>query len=254
MGGGSATAIRLFNDDEIAELSDVVAAVIGTSELLARALVRDFQQRAVERNAARASVQESALFEEVSGPVQPLTPERALDYFLRLVPRLGADPKRFGPDKRRQAFTLAAATDDQLLKTVQGIIADRVEKGETIRAAPKEIAAVLDQVGVSQRNPQYAEMVFRTNTMDSYNQGLQDELNDPDVQDTFPVWKYAAITDARARPHHAARNGRYYSTSVPFVAVRGDGIEDAANCRCTAIPVDKWEWSRLRKQGARLSI
>lgn len=166
---------------------------------------------------------------------------------------LGGDPLRVTDDLRRHAFTMAAATDRQLLDQVQAKLAERLQTGQGLRLAAREIDQLIDDLGVSQKNPQYAEMVVRTNLMDAYNQGAQDELSHPDVIDTFPVWRYANPVDGRSRPHHAARDGNYYPSSVPFVAVRGPGIEDAANCRCVPIPVDKWEWARLRAAGARIA-
>ena len=87
--------------------------------------------------------------------------------------------------------------------------------------------------------------------MDALGQGLQDELNQ--TQEVFPVWRYSNPCDSRSRPHHAARNGKYYPSSVPFVKVRGEGIEDAANDRCVQIPVDRWTWRELRAAGARIA-
>jgi hypothetical protein len=40
---------------------------------------------------------------------------------------------------------------------------------------------------------------------------------------------------------------------VSFVEVRGRGIEDAANCRCTSISVDRWDWAELKAGGARIA-
>jgi predicted double-glycine peptidase len=199
-------------------------------------------------------VRESVLREELtSAPVEPLPPEAAVSYFRGLVPTLGVDPQRFGQDQRRRAFTLAAATDQQLLGTVQGLIADRLKSGQQFRAAPGEIDQLLADAGVSPKNPQYSEMVFRTNMMDAYTTASDAERRDPDVIATFPVWKYSNPHDSRSRPTHAERNGWYYPADVPFVTVRGTGIEDAANCRCVPIPVDKWDWARLRAGGARIA-
>ncbi len=89
--------------------------------------------------------------------------------------------------------------------------------------------------------------------MDAYNTGAWEEMADPDVIGTFPVWVYSAVVDERSRPHHAARNGLYFPSSVSFVQVRGTSIGDAANCRCTFIPVSRWEWEALQAKGVRLA-
>ena len=237
---------RLFTDVELAELAEALAAVNSTSLLLGRSLVRDYAVR-IESGQAR----ESLLLEAVIGPVGPLTPESALQYFLNLVPTLGVDPLRFGADMRRHAFTLAVAADRTLLTDVQSIIGEIIRTGMVPSGTPRLIQDVLDVAGVSPRNPQYSEMVFRTNAMDAYNQGSWQEMTHPEVIETFPVWQYSAIVDERSRPHHAARDGLYYPASIPFVQVRGLGIADAANCRCTFIPISKYEWAVLQGRGVR---
>lgn len=180
----------------------------------------------------------------------PLAPEAALDFFRQLIPSLAVDPLRVFPDLRRATFTLAQATEQELLATVKQVILDRLQSGD-VGTGPAAVRAVLDQAGVSQGNPQYAETVFRTNAVSAYNQGVQDQL----VQEaeTFSVWKYSNPTDSRSRPEHAARDGRYYPASVPFNAVRGTDKKDVMNCRCTPIPIDKWTWEELQAKGAKLS-
>lgn len=369
-------------------MADALAAGRGTAALLARSLVRDL----LAREQAADQVQESIGGEVVSDlhealrgtPVDPLPPERAVEYFRSLVPSLGVDPQRFGELQRRQAFTLAASIDTALISRVQQVIGDYLEYGTHRPAAgqlgsrivryvahphagPEErlilvdprkldtdwqrdtsyhlptdakgaseirgrrenfekflatgdaveaprvllgadglpsfldgrhrfavlrdrdvshvgimvpadqatafqarygaatpspakpfsvrkaVDEVLARAGVSPANPAYAETVVRTNLLDSFNSAADEARMDPDVIDWFPVWEYSAIMDGRARPEHAARNGRYYPANVTFVSVRGTDIKDAANCRCTSIPVSKRQWARLRAAGARIA-
>ena len=192
---------------------------------------------------------ESLLHEAItSEPVPFLQPEKAVGYFRGLVPELGTDPQRFGQDMRRQAFTMAAAVDKEMLGRAQGLLAERLETGQGIRQAIGEVKQL-----VSDTTKAYAEMVVRTNLMDAYNQGSQEELADPDMQETFPVWRYANPVDTRSRPEHAERDGRYYPSSVPFTEVRGTDISEVANCRCVAIAIDRWEWQRLKETGAAIA-
>ncbi len=193
------------------------------------------------------------LLEDLSAPRSLLTPEAALEYFLSLVPTLGIDPQQFGVDMRRHAFTLAWATNQTLLDTVQAILRDVLETGQGVSSTPRLIADVFERAGVQVTNPQYAEMVMRTNMMDAYNQGLEDELRDPDVSETFPVWRYDAIVDSRSRQSHADRDGNYYPGTTAFRTIRGTSAFDVCNCRCVATPVDKWEWQQLQAKGARLA-
>ena len=178
-----------------------------------------------------------------------IVPESALDFFRALIPVAGVDPLRILPDLRRTAFTLAVSTDLELLKSVQDVIASFIEKGEVFDS-PRQIAAILDQAGVSPRNPQYAEAVFRTNTMDAYNQGLQDQLAAEAA--TFPAWQYSNPHDGRSRPEHAERNGKLYPTTRTFNSVRGTEAKDVINCRCVPIPIDKFELAERLAKGEQL--
>jgi hypothetical protein len=245
-------AKRLFNDDERQELADALAATLASGHLLGRSRVRE-RMRQLEQFGdeppATFSRRATQFLRFADEPIQPLAPEQALDYFTRLIPELGTDPRRFGAMMERQAFTLAVATEQTLLDKVQRTISEAILTGEP---GPRDVQKILDAAGVSPANPQYAEMVFRTNMMDSFNAGTTRELQDPAVQEYFPVWRYAAIVDDRSRLWHAIRNGQYYPSSVPFAEVRGEDISDVANCRCGQTPIDKFEWDKLKAAGATL--
>src|SRR5262245_24945772 len=189
-------------------------------------------------------------FARFQEPAPVLPPRQALQYFLRLEPLLGVDPYRFGADMERQAFTLAAATEETLLERIQAAIAERLESGE-VNEGPAAVQALLDAAGVSPANPGYADMVFRTNAVDAYNAGAWSEYQD--TAEEFPVWRYLNPEDSRSRPHHAARSGNFYSSSTSFNQVRGMDISDVANCRCSFEPIYRTEWAELKAAGARLS-
>jgi len=123
------------------------------------------------------------------------------------------------------------------------------------------VNAALDAAGVSPRNPQYADMVVRTNMMSAYNDGATAELQDQDVIDEFPVWLYLGIKDGRQGKDHEPKFGRYYPSSASFADVRGPRTASFAdvrgprtyNCRCTFAPIYRIEWQRLQAGGAKVS-
>ncbi len=213
----------------------------------------------VAESALHAAIQPGTIYlmEEELGDATPtpLHPEKALAYFKGLVPTLGVDPQRFGEAMRRRAFTLAAATEDTLLGSIQGYIADRLATGTGFSRAGKDIDAALDAAGVGPTQKGYGSMVFRTNAMDAYNTGADVERQDPDVIDTFPVWQYLGIPDGRERPAHRVHNDLYYPAEISFAEVRDEvkGEFDGYQCRCTSRPVSKWEWRRLYLDGARIA-
>jgi hypothetical protein len=243
---------RLFNDDERAELAETLGATVATAHLLGRARVRErmrgvqaFGGDAEGAPRSRYSLRPTRFARFADAPVRPLPPVAALNYFQSLVPELSGDPKRFGEAMERQAFTLAAATDDILLRKVKVTLADALAGGTS---SGIDVALILEAAGVSPRNPQYAEMVYRTNMMDAFNTGASRELQDPDVAEAFPVWRYVGIRDGRQGKDHEPQFDRYYPNSRAFADVRGERV---FNCRCSFIPIDKFEWERLQARGAR---
>lgn len=184
-------------------------------------------------------------------PFQP--PEEAVKYFRNLIPTLGNDPYRYGALLERHAFTLAVATDQTLLDKVKKVIADRLEgvagSAGRIGTATADIQDILDAAGVSTTNPQTAEMIFRTNMLDSMNHGQMAELQTPEMQEFFPVWQYMGIRDGRQGKDHEPKFDKYYPVSAAFADVRGPRVW---NCRCSILPLHKSAWADLQSRGARL--
>jgi SPP1 gp7 family putative phage head morphogenesis protein len=182
-------------------------------------------------------------------PVGPLQPDAALAFFRSLFPVLGTDPLRALPDWRRTAFILAGNIERDILTSVRDTIAARLASGDTTSGGVA-VQAVLDAAGVTSANPQRGETIFRTEAMGAYNQGLHDQLQAE--REFFPAWQYAAVTDNRARPWHAAKNGRLYASHVSFERVRGTTPNDTVNCRCTMIPIFKDDLAEMLAAGKRL--
>jgi hypothetical protein len=236
---------RLFSDDELLLLAEELATIRTTASLLARSVVAEKGEKARRAGVKESRAETGHLLE---GLLTPLVPEEALSFFRSLLPLLGLDP-HFLPNQRRTAFHLAVATDTELLSAVQDAIASRIESGE-VGSGPAAIDAILDAAGVSAANPQYSDMVFRTNYISSANQGYHDQLK-AEI-DVMPVWRYSNPSDSRSRPTHAERNGRYYPSTVTIDQIRGADISEVANCRCLPVGIDKWSWADLKAAGARV--
>lgn len=241
------SANRLFTDEEREQLGQMLAATNATAELLGRARIRkrlEQEGRYAEKFAEDAT--DFACFDDK--PLHPLSPRRALEWFRRLIPGLRPDPERF--EQQQQGFNLAVTTEETLLGRIKSIITRVLRTGEGVRAAPKMIEKILDNAGVTPKNPQYAEMCFRTNMMSAYNRGSHEEMQDPDVKDAFPVWRYVGIRDGRQGADHEPHFDRYYPNHVSFEEVRGPR---AYNCRCTSIPIFHKKWRELQQRGAQVA-
>jgi len=252
--GNPLKAKRLFNPAEQKQLAESLAATVATANLLGRSRIRlrfnqsqahydkhddgPFTQPAnrlfitgkVEKHA-----EEHVNFSDIptdftrfddpvtgQGDIKPMPPEKALEYFRRLVPGLMSDPSRlplFAAAQRRLGFQLAVTTDETLLGKVQDIIRKTLETGEG--KSVKDIQSLLDEAGVSPKNPSYVETaVYRTNIVDALNTGADEERQDPAIADWFPVFRYSGIRDGRQRPAHQVHFNKYYSNSLTFAEVR----------------------------------
>lgn len=223
--------LRLFDDNERKQLADALAKVNGTANLYGQARVHLLKERVEQQHRAGVTkFADTPLFVEKFAEPQakPLMPEAAAMYFNNLVPTLKLDTPRFGEGQRRKAFTLAAATDLQILNRVRAVIDRGLSEG-AVSSGPAAIDDILDGAGISVRNPQYSQMAFRTNMMDSYTTGTMDAMQDPDVADVFPCWQYLGIRDGRQGEDHEPHFDKLYPNDVPFAVVRGDR---PFNCRC----------------------
>lgn len=238
----------VLDDTATATLAGSLAAVTATAELLGRAGVREAAGRALTPSAFRQSGGTLSQFADLP-PGAVSSPEEALAYFTRLVPTLGVDPERFPGEQRRRAFTLAESTNQVLTERVQRAITEGLGESRSAADTVAVIRQAFEESGVSPRNPQYADMVFRTNAADSYQTGVYEEGRHPDVADLFPVWQYQIIDDHRTGDDHRPKGGRYYPADATFADVRGNR---PFNCRCSLRWVDFSEWDDLRSRGARV--
>ena len=252
-------ADRLFNDTERAEIADSIAATNVTAELLGRSRIR-LRLAKHSEPASKFSANDPTPFEVFADqPLRPLAPEKALEFFRLKVPLPGVVAADLTETMNRLAFTLAVNADAALLERVQAAIQGVLDSGNAVKATPRAItdllheAGVTETVGGTQVAGEYSSMLTRTNLMNSYNDGSQQEL--AEVATEFPWWRFVGIADGRQRPSHAAHFDKYYSSDVPFTSVRDsiDGMFSGFNCRCTMIPIYRSDVEKLQAGGVKLS-
>jgi SPP1 gp7 family putative phage head morphogenesis protein len=235
--GNVGSAAVLFSDDELADLAAGVGRVMTAADLLGRARVRRRAELAERREKGEAFAElPDDPFHDFAEPVPPLRPEAAVEWMRARVPTLDGGLDRYGGRLDRYATAQAIAADEVLLDKIRKAVIAELEGGGD---ATPDVEAILDAAGVGARDSQYSEMIARTNAMQAYTEGASAELRSPEMAEAFPAWQYSAVRDDRARPHHAARDGKYYPAGVSFAEVRGQKAEDVANCRCNFVPVHR---------------
>jgi SPP1 gp7 family putative phage head morphogenesis protein len=163
---------------------------------------------------------------------------KALEYFIDKLAISKEEFELLEKEAKTRAFVIG--------KDEQGIIVDRVKKslddslagGLNLQDWKKGIDQVFDEIGITELNPYYLDLIFRNATQDALNTGkfkLYEETDD----DEFPSMQIHTAEDSRVRPGHAKLNG--------FTAPKNDPIWQTLRppfdhgCRCTVSLVHKSE-------------
>lgn len=241
-----------FNDAETLQFTNRFATILTVSDLIGRIRIqlqaeRDWQE-----------------FAEWPFPWKPsdlmsiFTPREALAFFRKIANIVvEGGTEVYTAIMEGRAFRLAATTDAVVTEKIARVIEGRIETGKDLRSAPHVVEGILEQSGIAHQNG-YGRLVVRTNIIESYNAGAWSKFTDPDLDELYSVWRYIGIKDGRQRqgpdpkPNHRAKCGRYWPRSAAFQDVRGRGIKDVANCRCSFVGVTKYKWKRLQAEGAKL--
>ena len=276
--GGGGKGKSFFDEGELKKLADALAATNGTAELLGRAGIRrklEAARKHAERfadgiNIMTVPAEKPRRFSEEPTDfscfddepdtaehrkIKPMAPEAALSYFRAKVPAIGVTPDAFYQATGQHAFTMARMVDETLLGKAHDLITAKLETGRGISTALKEIDDILAEAGISHANPQYSDMVVRTNMMGSYNRGAMQEMRAPGVAEEFPVWQYMGIEDGRQREGHFVHFDQYFGNATDFEEVRDAATEgefSGFNCRCTPQPIFKDDWQAAQAEGATL--
>jgi phage gp29-like protein len=239
-----------FSEDERRQVAEALAGTLAAGELLGRARVRD--RLAAGRRGLKLFAEGATPFESFAEPVPGLAPARALEYFRERAPGLAPslDPAAFSEAVSRKAFGLALTTEAEVTRKVYDLLEEFLATGRGAGSLPDRIDDVLDGAGVGPRNRSYSELVMRTNAMDAFTEGTTREMQDPEVRDEFPAWRYLGIRDGRQGKDHEPHFDRYYPNSTSFSEVRGERL---FNCRCCPQPVYAADWEELLAKGARFA-
>lgn len=109
-------------------------------------------------------------------------------------------------EAHRQAFTVAGALRDDLLRDLYTAVEKGITEGTTLEQFRKDFDEIIARTGwdyTGGRNWRTAT-IFNTNMRVSYASGRYQQATDPAVLAARPYWIYDAVNDNRTRPEHAA--------------------------------------------------
>lgn len=133
---------------------------------------------------------------------------------------------------KSSVFTAADVNSLPTLIDLRNEVARSLETGESLYNFRKRLGDQLTGTRAQQ------ETLYRTNTKQAYNAGMEKTLDDPDVGTAFDHVYYAATLDNRTRSSHWMLDGFVCSRKDPAYAVLQRAVNDW-NCRCAIIPMNR---------------
>ncbi len=249
----------LFSQAELEEIADAIAQIRAPAEMLARLEAWRERDAAVRGKAGEASNAQLGNWDpkgvaDVYHNVEPMWPEQAYRQVARLTPRMEATPEELAAGVRTESFSMAVASDVEMLGMVQQHVLDAMGRGLSGVELRNAIEDEIVKAGLEPLNKGYSEMVARTNTLEAYRKAGDEASLDPDIQEMFPVYEYIGNEDGREGDDHRPLFGRYFPIQLPFVTVRNAAGPSPRpwNCRCDHIKIDRFDWEELQAQGAEL--
>lgn len=131
---------------------------------------------------------------------------------------------------RSAAFSASGVDDLKLLNDLKLEVAVSLESGESLDTFKDRIAG---RIGTAESE---VNTIYRTNTKQAYQAGMEHALEKPGVSELFPYVQYVATSDTRTRPHHDVLDGLVVRRGTREHRLLQAALADY-NCRCTVIPM-----------------
>lgn len=132
-------------------------------------------------------------------------------------------------------------TSTAQLEKLRGDLAQSFRDGESLHTFRKRLD---DSVSASKWE---VETLFRTQTKQSYLDGVTTVLTNPRVKNRFPFVKYVSTNDNRTRSSHRAWNGKIIRTDSPEYE-EAKRLQAEYNCRCTLIPLTERRAEQMQEE------
>lgn len=131
---------------------------------------------------------------------------------------------------RASVFSASGVDDLRLLNDLKLEVAVSLESGESLDTFKDRIAG---RIGTAEAE---VNTIYRTNTKQAYQAGMEHTLEKPGVSELFPYVQYVATSDTRTRPHHDVLDGLVVRRGTREHRLLQAALADY-NCRCTVIPM-----------------
>ncbi|MBN8955716.1 MAG: minor capsid protein [Rhizobiales bacterium] len=141
-----------------------------------------------------------------------------------------------------EAFMVAGAQSDALLKDFQEAIQKAIEEGTTLAQFRQDFDRIVAEHGWSYNGSRNwrSRVIFQTNMRMSYAAGRWEQIQR--VKTTRPYLRYVAVMDNRTRPAHRAWHGTILPADDPWWQTHFP--PNGWNCRCTVMTLNERDLAR----------
>ncbi|KEQ23421.1 phage head morphogenesis protein [Paenibacillus tyrfis] len=237
----NADVSRLQSDREaIGELADLMTRTGIVAYAMGEYGVHlDYLKAEREGNASFAEDDDEPPYKTIAKPVKF---EEAIRYFSQLMPINIEQYRQLADELRVKHFTLAGVQSQDMVQAIHEALLASLEQGTTFKDFLKVVESKAEALGISDLDPWHLETVFRNQIQTAYETGQYEKLQQPEMVDMFPYYRYSAILDSGTRASHWAMNG--------LIAHRDDPIwqkwwpPNGHRCRCGVIAINKYRAAR----------
>ena len=167
--------------------------------------------------------------------------ETAMKWFrsLALLPRAAFE--KLSTDLKRKTFTIAGVQSRQMLAVAQDELSKHIAAGSSIKTFAPALTQRFEQAGMvasdiagkGTLSASHVDVVYRTNTANTYGVGRKTMQTQPAVLRAFPVWEFSPVADSHTRETHLATRGKMLLASDPFWSTAYPPYGFRCRCRVT---------------------
>lgn len=187
-----------------------------------------------------------------------LPPEDAVRFFAAKGDAIAWDYTDVWRETNVHAFTVAKATNIEVLRTIRAEVAKAIGDGQTFQDFKRTLQPRLQDLGwwgkkevldgdtgevtkAQLGSVRRLRTIYQTNVQTAYMAGRYKRYLDN--VDNRPYWRYVAIMDGRTRPAHAALHGKVWRWDDPIWAVIWP--PNGWGCRCRIVALTEAEFQTL---------
>ena len=145
----------------------------------------------------------------------PLLPMReALDFWRKKVPMKASDFYRLSEEYRVRAFAVGKMAQLDMIAHVQKSLEGALTQGTSMNEWRRNATDFFKRAGWTGNTRYRLDTIFRNNIQAAYGAGRWAQAQEG--KKDRPLAMYDAIDDGRARPSHAAQDGKVYPIDHPY--------------------------------------